>query len=80
MKVVLAGPLIAMSLLAAAPASAQRLEVGPDGPAVDLRSRGQRERDIDRDDVQRDVRPGEVRRERRDLRRGPETDDDDDED
>ncbi|MER2266487.1 hypothetical protein [Methylobacterium oxalidis] len=72
MKAILASSLLALGLLAAAPASAQRLEIGPDGPGVDLRSRGQRERDLDREDTRR-----EMRRDRRDGVVNPDDDDDD---
>ncbi|AWN44401.1 hypothetical protein [Methylobacterium durans] len=78
MKVLLASSVLAAGLLAAVPASAQSIEVGPGGPSVDLRSRGQRERDIDREETRRDIDRGGVRRERREIRRGPGADDDDD--
>ncbi|WP_233382877.1 hypothetical protein [Methylobacterium sp. C25] len=45
MKIMLAGSILAATMAAAVPASAQRITIGPDGPGVDLRSRGQRERD-----------------------------------
>lgn len=77
MKAILASSLLAFGLLATAPASAQRLEIGPDGPSVDTRSRGQRERDIERREMRRDMRRDEVPRDRRD---GPVDPDDDDED
>ena len=76
MKVVLASSLLALGVFAAAPAPAQRLEVGPDGPGVDLRSREQRA--IDRENARRDVDRREMRRERRELRRPDAYDDDDD--
>ncbi|MER2265679.1 hypothetical protein [Methylobacterium oxalidis] len=76
MKAILASSLLALGLLAAAPASAQRLEIGPDGPGVDLRSRGQRERDLDREEMRRDMRRNEMRRDRRDGRVAPDDDDD----
>ncbi|AWN43792.1 hypothetical protein [Methylobacterium durans] len=75
MKAVLASSMLALGLLAAAPASAQRLEIGPDGPGVDLRQRGQRERDVDREETRRDLR-----RDPRNERIAPDDDDDDDED
>lgn len=77
MKTVLASSLLTVGLLATAPATAQRLEVGPDGPAVDVRPRGREV--IERDDVRPGVERREIRRERREIRR-PEVDDDDDED
>lgn len=77
MKVVLASSLLALSVFAAAPATAQRLEVGPDGPSVDVRPRGREV--IERDDVRPGVERREIRRERRDMRR-PDMDDDDDDD
>ena len=42
MKTLLAGAILAASLATVVPASAQRIDIGPDGPSVDLRSRGQR--------------------------------------
>ena len=78
MKALLASTLLALGLLTAAPAAAQRLEIGPDGPAVDLRSRGQRERDIDREETRRDLQRGDVRRNRRELGTQPDADDDED--
>jgi hypothetical protein len=77
MKAILASSLLALGLLATAPASAQSIDVGPGGPSVDLRSRGQRERDIDREDTRRDLQRGEVRRNRRELGTQPDAEDDD---
>ncbi|MCJ2122948.1 hypothetical protein [Methylobacterium sp. J-077] len=54
MKTLLAGAILAASLATVVPASAQRIDIGPDGPSVDLRSRGQRERDFRREDYRRD--------------------------
>ena len=48
MKTLLAGAVLAASLASVVPAAAQRIEIGPDGPSVDLRSRAQRERDFRR--------------------------------
>lgn len=45
MKILLAGTVLAATMGATVPASAQRLTIGPDGPGIDLRSRGQRMRD-----------------------------------
>ena len=49
--VLLAGAVLAATLAApvatAVPAAAQRIDLGPGGPSVDLRSRAQRERDRD---------------------------------
>ena len=53
-KTFLTGAVLAASLLTAAPASAQRIDIGPCGPSVDLRNRAQRERDYDRMDARRD--------------------------
>lgn len=54
MKTLLAGAILAASLASVVPAAAQRIDVGPGGPSVDLRSRGQRDRDFRRDDYRRD--------------------------
>ncbi|HEX8417690.1 MAG TPA: hypothetical protein VF641_08800 [Methylobacterium sp.] len=54
MKTLLAGAVLAASLMTVAPASAQRIDIGPGGPSVDLRNRAQRERDYDRMDSRRD--------------------------
>lgn len=54
MKTVLAGAVVAAALASVVPAAAQRLDIGPDGPRVDLRSRAQRERDFQRDEYRRD--------------------------
>ncbi|MEE7503218.1 hypothetical protein [Methylobacterium mesophilicum] len=54
MKTLLAGAVLAASLASVIPAAAQRIEIGPDGPSVDLRSRGQRERDFLREEYRRD--------------------------
>ena len=59
MKFLLAGALLATTLGVSVPASAQRLTFGPDGPGLDLRSRGQRMRDREmsrRDDYYRQQR------------------------
>ena len=63
MTTLLAGTVVAATMVAAAPASAQSITIGPDGPGIDLRSRGQRERDYrremrmrDRDDYYREQR------------------------
>ncbi|MEH3116346.1 MAG: hypothetical protein PGN25_01655 [Methylorubrum populi] len=60
----LAGTIVAATMTAALPASAQSIIIGPDGrPGIDLRSRAQRERDFqremrmrDRDDYYREQR------------------------
>ncbi|AWN44383.1 hypothetical protein DK389_05435 [Methylobacterium durans] len=78
MKVLLASSVLAVGLLAAGPVSAQSIEVGPGGPSVDFRSRGQRERDIDRVERRRDIERGGVVRERREIQRAPGAADDDD--
>ncbi len=54
MKSLFAGTVLAAALISAVPASAQRIDIGPGGPSVDLRSRGERERDYRRDDYRRD--------------------------
>ena len=54
MKTLLAGAILAASLASVVPAAAQRIDVGPGGPSVDLRSRAQRDRDFRRDDYRRD--------------------------
>ena len=54
MKTLLAGAILAASLASVVPAAAQRIELGPNGPSVDLRSRAQRERDFRREDYRRD--------------------------
>lgn len=56
MKTILAGAVLAASIASVAPlpASAQTIGIGPDGPTVDLRSRGQRERDFRREQMRRD--------------------------
>lgn len=77
MKVLLASSLLTVGLLATDPASGQRLEIGPDGPSVDMRSRGQRERDIERREMRRDMRRDEVPRDRRDRSVDPDDDDED---
>ena len=69
MKYFLAGSLLAVSLLSVVPASAQGLQIGPDGPSIDLRSRRQRERDMDREVERREMR--------REQRRRDQDDDDD---
>ena len=54
MKTLLAGAVLAASLATVVPAAAQRIDIGPDGPSVDLRSRSQRERDFRREEFRRD--------------------------
>ncbi|MBP2496593.1 hypothetical protein ABID82_002735 [Methylobacterium sp. PvP062] len=54
MKTLLAGAVLAASLASVVPAAAQRIEIGPDGPSVDLRSRANRERDFRREEYRRD--------------------------
>lgn len=72
MKYLLAGSLIAVGLYTAPPVRAQSIDLGPGGPNIDLRSRRQRERDLDREEARRDMRRDERRR------REIEEDDDDD--
>lgn len=78
MKTILATSLLTVGLFATVPASAQRLEIGPDGPSIDTRSRGQRERDIERGELRRDMRRDEMPRDRRDRPVDPDDDDDED--
>lgn len=66
MKAILAGAIVAASLVGIAPASAQSIGIGPDGPRVDLRSRGQRERDWRREEMRRDHDRGLYRSQRYD--------------
>lgn len=54
MKTLLAGAIVAASLVSVAPVSAQSIDIGPGGPRIDLRSRGQRERDYRREEYRRD--------------------------
>ncbi|WP_336487536.1 hypothetical protein [Methylobacterium nigriterrae] len=54
MKTLLAGAVIAASIASVVPAAAQRIDVGPGGPSIDLRSRAQRERDFRREEYRRD--------------------------
>ncbi|AWN43695.1 hypothetical protein [Methylobacterium durans] len=58
MKILLAGAIaaasIAVSVATTVPASAQRIDIGPGGPSIDLRSRGERERDFRRAEARRD--------------------------
>lgn len=54
MKTLLAGAIVAASIASTAPAVAQRIDIGPGGPSIDLRSRGQRERDFQREEYRRD--------------------------
>ncbi len=54
MRIVLAGALVAASVLTAVRRFAQTIELGPRGPSIDLRSRGERERDFRREQYRRD--------------------------
>ncbi|MDR7038921.1 hypothetical protein J2X36_003693 [Methylobacterium sp. BE186] len=72
MRYLLAGSLIAIGLSSAPPLHAQSIDIGPGGPNIDLRSRRERERDLDREDARREMR--------RDQRRRDIEDDDDDDD
>ncbi|MFD0937348.1 hypothetical protein ACFQ12_19495 [Methylobacterium trifolii] len=54
MKTFLASAVIAASVASVVPAAAQRIDIGPGGPSLDLRSRGQRERDYRREEYRRD--------------------------
>lgn len=69
MKFLLAGAVLAATMGATVPASAQRLTIGPDGPGLDFRSRNQRMRD--REMSRRDRDDGYYRQQRyRDNDRG----------
>ncbi|MCJ2014906.1 hypothetical protein [Methylobacterium sp. J-076] len=54
MKTLLAGAIVVALIAGAVPASAQRIDIGPGGPSIDLRSRGERERDFRREEYRRD--------------------------
>lgn len=55
MKILLASTVLAVTLAAGTvPASAQRIGIGIDGPSIDLRSRGDRQRDYRRVEMRRD--------------------------
>ena len=54
MKTMIVGAVLAASLASVVPAAAQRIDVGPNGPSVDFRSRAQRDRDVRREDYRRD--------------------------
>lgn len=79
MRSILAASLLAGTLLGVSPAilsmpaSAQTIEIGPGGPSVDMRSRGERRRDEVREDMRREDR----REMRREMRRRDMEDDDD---
>lgn len=64
MTALLAGTIVAATM-ATAPASAQSITIGPDGPGIDLRSRGQRERDYRREMRARDMDRDDYYREQR---------------
>lgn len=69
MKILLAGAVLAATMAATVPASAQRLTIGPDGPGIDLRDRNRRQRD--REYSRRDRDDGNYRQQRyRDRDRG----------
>lgn len=82
MKLFMAGTIIAASVVSTVPAFAQRIDIGPGGPSIDLRSRAERERDFRREEYRRDreaeqryyrrerYRDERERDERRDYRRG----------
>ncbi|WP_336489284.1 hypothetical protein [Methylobacterium nigriterrae] len=69
MKIIFLSSLLATSVLAAAPVSAQQTEVAPQGPTEDLRSLDQRERDLDREEKHHQMRREEISREKRELGR-----------
>lgn len=80
MKTLIVGAALAVAFGAGVagtvPASAQRIDIGPGGPSIDLRSRGQRERDIRREEFRRDAYRRTRDDDRRDLYRGGSYDDD----
>jgi hypothetical protein len=61
MKHYLTAAVLAATVIGAVPASAQSIDFGPGGPSVDLRSRGQRERDFRREEWRRDRDYGDRR-------------------
>lgn len=64
MTTLLAGTIVAATMIAAVPASAQSITIGPDGrPGLDLRSRAQRDREDSREMRRRD-RDGYYREQR----------------
>ena len=72
MKLILIGSVVASGLFFAAPASAQTIEIGPNGPGIDLRSPREREREEIRREERREMRREERRRDfDDDDRRGP---------
>lgn len=66
MKKLLTGTILIATIAMAVPASAQVIDLGRGGPSIDLRSRGERERDFRRQEYRRQ----EMRRDRDIERRG----------
>ena len=54
MKKLFVGIVLAATVASAMPASAQRIDIGPGGPSIDMRSRGERARDERREDYLRE--------------------------
>lgn len=54
MKKLFVGIVLAATVASAVPASAQRIDIGPGGPSIDMRSRGDRMRDNRREDFRRE--------------------------
>lgn len=54
MKKLFVGIVVAATVFSAVPASAQRIDIGPGGPSIDMRSRGERVRDNRREDYRRE--------------------------
>lgn len=54
MKKLFVGIVLAATMVSAVPASAQRIDIGPGGPSIDMRSRGERARDNRREDFRRE--------------------------
>lgn len=69
-KILLASAMVAGTLGVAAPAFAQRVTIGPDGPGVDFRTRQQRMRDREEAREDRYYRQQRYRDDNRGSRRG----------
>ena len=62
---------LAMATIGVTAVPAQTVDFGPGGPSVDLRSRGQRERDLDREEIRREQRRRDRQEDRYSDRGGP---------
>lgn len=69
-KILLAGAMVAGTLGVTAPAFAQRVTIGPDGPGIDFRTRQQRMRDREEAREDRYYREQRFRDRERGYRRG----------